>query len=187
MKVDKQGDVHGKGHATRDAVEWMIPILWPIKILTLPARGPYLTFKGETRIALRVMEDIEVPLPVARNTVPMPPWATPSSYQSYGYSGSLRPAPAGSQPLTVQPATYTQRTERVLSAPPAQLTIIVLKGGAAFLAREYWIQGAQMHCFSSGGEEELLPLEEIDFSQTVRVNQERNVDFILQSHDVVMQ
>jgi len=38
-KVDKQGDIKGKGHATRDVVEWMLPPLWPWKVLTLPARG----------------------------------------------------------------------------------------------------------------------------------------------------
>jgi hypothetical protein len=86
MKVDRQGDVHGKGHSKRDAVEWMIPVLWPIKIVTLPARGPYPMFKGETRISLRLMEDIEVPFSAARNSIPMPPWARPSGYQFYGYS-----------------------------------------------------------------------------------------------------
>jgi hypothetical protein len=184
MKVDKQGDIHGKGHATRDAVEWMIPILWPIKILTLPARGPYPTLKGETRIALRLMEDIEVPFPVARSSVPMPPWATPSSYRSYGYNGSLPPTPALSQTPSVQPASYTPRTQAAVST---QKTIIVLKGGSAFLATEYWIQGGQMHCVSAGREEKLLPLERIDLTETVRVNQERNVDFVLQSRDAVEQ
>lgn len=187
MKVDKQGDVHGKGHATRDAVEWMIPILWPVKILTLPARGPYPAFKGENRIALRLMEDIEVPFPVARNSVPMPPWAKPSSYHSYGYSGSLQPAPAVNQGVTVQPATYTQRAEPAPLASGAPLTIIALKGGAAFLAQEYWIQGGQMHCVSSNGEDKQLPLDKIDLDQTVRVNQERHVDFALQSRDAVEQ
>ena len=186
MKVDKQGEIHGKGHPKRDAVEWMIPILWPIKILTLPARGPYPTLKGETRISLRLMEDIEVPFPVARNYVPMPPWATPSSYRSYGYSGSLSPAPALTQTPTVQPATYTQRATP-LSAPQTPLTIIAVKGGSAFLAQEYWIEGGQMHCVSTSGEEKLLPLDKIDLGQTVRVNQERNVDFVLQSRDATEQ
>jgi hypothetical protein len=184
VNVDKQGDIHGKGHPKRDAVEWMIPPLWPIKILTLPARGPYPTLKGETRIALRLMEDIEVPFPVARNSVPMPPWATPSSYHSYGYSGSVQPAPALSQSPSVQPASYTTRTQP--STSPL-MTVIALKGGSAFLAEEYWIQGGQMHCVSSGGEEKLLPLEKIDLTETVRVNQERNVDFVLQSRNVVEQ
>jgi len=184
MKVDKQGEVHGKGHPKRDAVEWMIPVLWPVKVLTLPARGPYPTFKGETRIALRLMEDIEVPLSVSRNTVPMPPWATPNSYNFYGYSRSLRSLPSASHAITVDP-TYVERRAPVLSSSSIQLTIIALKGGAAFLAREYWIQDSQVHCISSTGDEKLLPLERIDLNQTTRVNEERNVKFILQSRDIL--
>src|SRR5215475_15578513 len=46
-KVDKQGDIKGKGHAKRDVIEWMIPPLWPWKLLMLPARGPRPTLKGE--------------------------------------------------------------------------------------------------------------------------------------------
>jgi hypothetical protein len=60
-KVDGAGKIHGRGHPTRDAVEWSIPLLWPVKVLTLPARGPRPTFKGETRLELRVMEDVAVP------------------------------------------------------------------------------------------------------------------------------
>jgi len=184
MKVDKQGDIHGKGHPTRDAVEWMIPVLWPIKIITLPARGPYPMFKGETRISLRLMEDIELPFPVARNSVPMPPWARPSSYQSYDYSGSLQRSRALNQSPASQPVTYTNRAQESMLP---RITVIALKGGSAFLATQYWLQGGQMHCVSSTGEDKLLPLEKIDLTETVSVNRERNVDFILQSHDVVKQ
>jgi hypothetical protein len=60
-KVNGDGKVEGTGHPTRDAIEWAIPILWPIKVLTLPARGPRPTLKGETRIELRVMEDVVIP------------------------------------------------------------------------------------------------------------------------------
>jgi hypothetical protein len=60
-KVDKQGDIKGKGHAKRDVVEWMIPPLWPWKVLTLPARGPRPTLKGEEPLQLRLMDDIVVP------------------------------------------------------------------------------------------------------------------------------
>jgi len=87
LKVDPQGDVHGKGHPKRDAVEWMIPVFWPIKIITLPARGPYPAFKGESRIALRLLEDVELSSSAGRNSVPMPPWASPSSYHSDSDSG----------------------------------------------------------------------------------------------------
>ena len=47
-KVDKEGDIRGKGHAKRDIVEWMLPPLWPWKIIMLPARGPRPTLKGES-------------------------------------------------------------------------------------------------------------------------------------------
>lgn len=60
-KVDKQGDIKGKGHAKRDVAEWMIPPLWPWKVLMLPARGPRPTLKGEEPMELRLMDDIVVP------------------------------------------------------------------------------------------------------------------------------
>src|SRR6202142_2110640 len=79
LKVDAEGKVHGPGHAKRDVALWAIPVLWPIKIFTLPARGPYPAFKGEARLTLRLLEDMEVTLPAAgvRSSVPMPPWAAP--------------------------------------------------------------------------------------------------------------
>lgn len=60
-RVDKEGKIIGKGHATRDTVEWLIPPLWPWKIITLPARGPRPTLKGETRVTLRLMDDVLIP------------------------------------------------------------------------------------------------------------------------------
>jgi hypothetical protein len=188
LKVDKQGDIHGKGHPTRDAIEWMIPVLWPIKVLTLPARGPYPALKGESPMALRLMEDIEVPFPVMRSSIPMPPWATPSAY----HSGALL---NGSSPLTdatlaMRPATYTQLTAsapQLTPSAPSPLTVIALRQGAAFLAQKYWIQSGQLHCVSSNGEEKLLPLDQIDLDQTVRLNQERNVAFVLKSREVAEQ
>lgn len=61
FNVDRQGRILGKGHRTRDIVEWSIPILWPIKLLTLPGRGPRPTLKTETRMTLLVMDDMELP------------------------------------------------------------------------------------------------------------------------------
>jgi hypothetical protein len=60
-KVDKEGKVIGKGHATRDTVEWLFPPLWPWKIITLPMRGPRPVLKGETRVTMRLMDDVLVP------------------------------------------------------------------------------------------------------------------------------
>jgi hypothetical protein len=60
-KVNGDGKIQGRGHATRDAVEWSIPVLWPMKVVTLPARGPRPNLKGETRIELRLMENLAIP------------------------------------------------------------------------------------------------------------------------------
>src|SRR3984893_4389701 len=46
-KVDKQGAIDGNGHATRDAVEWLFPPLWPWKVVSLPCRRPRPTVKGQ--------------------------------------------------------------------------------------------------------------------------------------------
>lgn len=60
-RIDAQGRILGKGHAVRDTITWMIPVLWPIDLINLPRRGPRPTLKAETPLTLRVMEDIEVP------------------------------------------------------------------------------------------------------------------------------
>ena len=103
-KVDNQGRILGKGHETRDIVTWCIPILWPIDLLMLPARGPRPTLKEETRLTLKVMDDLGVPngdpmqrdpygliqrSPHAENDMPPPP--IPDLYQDQ--------PPAAQQPV----------------------------------------------------------------------------------------
>lgn len=83
-KVDKKGDIVGKGHATRDTVEWLIPPLWPWKVLTLPARGPRPTLKGEEQITVRLMDDIDVPRQGSSlRSYQRPP--APASYHSQSF------------------------------------------------------------------------------------------------------
>jgi hypothetical protein len=60
-KVNREGNIVGKGHAKRDIVEWMLPPLWPWKVLMLPARGPRPALKGESVMTLRLMDDIQLP------------------------------------------------------------------------------------------------------------------------------
>src|SRR3954471_21067341 len=61
FSIDRQGRIQGKGHATRDTVLWMIPVLWPIDLLELPRRGPSPTLKTETRMTVKLMDDLRVP------------------------------------------------------------------------------------------------------------------------------
>jgi len=186
-KVDAKGDIKGKGHPTRDAVLWAIPLFWPVKILTLPARGPYPTLKGETRLTLRLMEDVEVPYPTAaRNNVPMPDYR-PSSYRGSlpalypRTSAAYQPAAtSGSAVSVVQPVTFPGREPRI-PVSDGQLTVIALQAGRAVIVSRYWIDGSDLHWVTREGAEENAPLSLIDLAETVKVNQERNVAFSLHS------
>jgi hypothetical protein len=182
MKVDAEGKIHGKGHPKRDAILWGIPLFWPVKIFTLPARGPYPAFKGETRLTLRLMDDMEFALPAVRSSIPMPPWVAPSRYDSNS-SALYRPASTTLR----QPAATLQPANFVRPAAEQQPTLIVLKGGSAWLARDYWVEGGQIHCVNQAGEQKLVALETVDLYETVRLNHERNVEFVLHSKGPVEQ
>jgi hypothetical protein len=105
----------------------------------------------------------------------------------------FRPALATEQETPqATPAVYREQPQIAQPLPPQPsgdqpLTIVALKDGGAYLARQYWIEGGQMHCVSGSGDEKLLPLERIDLAQTLRVNQERHIDFVLQSRDATEQ
>src|SRR5215472_950712 len=59
--VDRDGKIHGTGHPVRDAIEWAIPVLWPIDLINLPRRGPYPELKPETRLTVMVLDDFGIP------------------------------------------------------------------------------------------------------------------------------
>lgn len=188
MKVDAEGDIKGKGHPKRDAALWLVPLFWPIKVITLPMRGPYPALKGETRLSLRLMEDVEVPFSTARN-YPTPNWVQPSSYNSSAppaYQPSAAAALQPQQPMIQQ----TQTVQRIAYSAPlpsrdSQVTLIALQNGGALLAQRYWLRGTSIHCISAAGAEQDVPLAMIDLAQTVKLNQERNVSFVLESRAVV--
>jgi hypothetical protein len=176
MKVDAHGDIHGKGHPKRDAALWMVPLFWPIKVITLPARGPYPALKGESRLTLRLMEDVEVPFSVAHN-YPAPPWTQGSNY-SPSSSSLYQPALTAASSAPIQPLNYGARPAR---SSDAQVTVIAMQAGGALLATRYWLEGTNIHCVSAAGGEQDIPLSMIDLAQTVKLNQERNVGFVLAS------
>jgi hypothetical protein len=83
-------------------------------------------------------------------------------------------------------SSKTALVEQLSRLTLPQMTVIALKGGTAFLARQYWVQDGQLRCVSADGQR-AFPLEKIDLTETVLVNQERNIDFVLQSRDAVEQ
>ena len=144
-KVDKEGDIKGKGHAKRDVIEWMIPPLWPWKVIMLPARGPRPTLKGEETLTMRLMEDVTIPRPGAQyNSRDYRPSA--SSYKPAIYYNdareSYRPAKeqvanATRNVISVDTGyqTVAQRTdapaEASVNIQPAVQKIVEPNGGAA--------------------------------------------------------
>jgi hypothetical protein len=182
-KVDRDGRVSGKGHVKRDAIGWMIPVLWPVKVLALPSRGPYPALKGEVRVTMRLMEDIVLPVHTTTNAslraVPMPPWALPSSV--------LRVPEADNNRAHLMNAVRNESAH----VPPPLLsreavnhigrisTVLVTKDHSAYIAREYWLDEEQVLGIASDGSIKSIPIAEMDFTETIRLNRERNVPFAL--------
>lgn len=186
LRPDKEGKMHGKGHPKRDAIEWMIPVLWPVKILTLPARGPYPKLKGENRMSLRLMEDVEIqPSQAVIGEPARAPRADASGYHDSSFrSFSGGPDNYAARRLAAKPMIHVDSSFwRDTDVPVHPPTIIVLKDGTAYVAREYWTDGWRMHCVSDNDQERLVALGQIDLTQTTRLNGERHVQFVLRSKD----
>lgn len=139
--VDRQGRILGKGHRTRDIVEWSIPILWPIDLLNLPRRGPRPTLKSETRLTLLVLDDMEVPMFDEREPERDPSGLyrrQPSSYddapqqqqrqQIAQYDPPQQPSyqqPAYQQPPAYQPPPQQYQPAQQSYAPPAPAPVYI--------------------------------------------------------------
>jgi hypothetical protein len=190
-KVDKKGDVVGKGHATRDTVEWLIPPLWPWKILTLPARGPRPALKGEEQVTVRLMDDIDVPRfgAAAHSTD-----RAPSSYHSQSFhkpaafqgpdssakiatsisdeSAAASTTPVeNDSPASIAPA-QTPRTSSVASGQPARVRLIALKSEHVYAVTNYHINGGSVSYVLASGATGSVDVTEVDWRATSRLNTE---------------
>jgi hypothetical protein len=175
-KVDKEGKIIGHGHATRDAVEWMMPPLWPLKVLTLPARGPLPTLKGEEQFTLRLMEDVVIP------TRPLPRWpylgmssSDDTPYRSR-YVSPRPPAPAGSSTaknLQVAPGAKTVPSSGASgSATTVTQNALVLRNGTSYVATGLHMDGNQLSYTLSDGSSRTTSLDDVDWTKTFQNNAE---------------
>ena len=171
--VDKEGRIHGKGHPVRDIVEWSIPILWPIDILNLPRRGPRPVLKAETRLTLKIMDDLGVPLPQqnAYARYPAPANAQPDPY-GFAQRAPMSYTPQAAAPPPPQPAAYAY------VAPPP-ITVLMLRDGVGRYARQYKFEGGgQVRYIAMNGFPVVIPMEMLDIAATVEVNRRRGVTFL---------
>ena len=176
FKVDKDGDIDGKGHAKRDVAEWMLPPLWPWKVVSLPFRGPRPTLKGEEPLELRLMDDIVIPQPAHPDR---PPYA--SSF--HPSAANTNQQPAGSmQLLTERRNTAATDAGGTVVMPAVQqtserFTILVLKSNQEIEVAKYRRNGDLLMFQDTQGREGSVAVGEVDWKQTWEVTgQVRSVD-----------
>ena len=200
-KVDKDGDIRGKGHAKRDIVEWMIPPLWPWKIIMLPARGPRPTLKGESQLTLRLMDDVQIPQVQATNGPDWHFFGRPQVQNDSYYQGSYQGASAGPGDNAV-PQLALRRVRSQSSEPPMaeeipQVTyasyvtkgavgggspgvpVFVLKSGMVLEVGNYTYQEGRISYELASGGNGVISTDEVDWSTTTRVNNQRGVRVML--------
>jgi hypothetical protein len=231
-KVDKQGDILGKGHPRRDVVEWMLPPLWPWKIIMLPARGPRPTLKGETPISMRLMDDVVIPQNALaewhRFGQPSQDAYLPSAYRSRSVVESdngarrllttVHDEPAQTQPATLAaenvsvpqapvPAVtlavaktslaenesaapapamhyYGQRSAVAMNAvdtSESKLTLFAVNSGSVYAVTEYSVDNGTLSYTLPSGSNGSIPLQDINWESTTKLNSERNVKVTLKS------
>jgi hypothetical protein len=178
-RVDPEGDIVGKGHAKRDAVEWLFPPLWPWKVLALPARGPRPALKGEAQLTLRLMDDIVIP----KSAMLEPGWhyfGAPSSSSEAKPVPSQNPQPA-LQPLapaapTAAPALRTQFSDegvRQSAAGSTRTIFIALKSEQTYAVVRYRIDDGQLNYVLASGELGAVGVKDVDWVRTSQLNSVR--------------
>jgi hypothetical protein len=172
-KVDRSGKIIGHGHAVRDAVEWMIPPLWPEKVLTLPARGPQPTLKGEEQLMLRLMDDVAVPAESWRDFgrrsseyVPNQNYSVPSSYRPRQLS---RPG-SGAGQTGVEVVAATPIHPRAIAPRSDGDKVLVLRSGDAYLTTRLSMDGNRVAYKLKDGTVRETELDQVDWDRTFRAN-----------------
>ena len=191
-KVDKQGDIDGKGHVKRDIIEWMFPPLWPWKVIMLPARGPRPTLKGETALTLRLMDDVEIP-EMAQTFGP--DWHFFGQPQNESFNdaqaGYRQAQLAVSQiaPITDPPfpqASYADYVTRGFSLPAGVTTapgmpVFVLNNGAVLAVSSYGYNESRITYTLAAGGSGVISTDEVDWNTTTHLNAQRGVRVTLRA------
>ncbi|MBZ5663046.1 MAG: hypothetical protein LAO30_00440 [Acidobacteriia bacterium] len=198
-KVNKDGDIRGKGHAKRDIVEWMLPPLWPWKVMMLPARGPRPTLKGESMLTLRLMDDVQIPQVQATNGPDWHFFGRPEVQRDSYYQGSYQGASAGpvdsavpqlavrnvkatasEQPTAeeipqVTYANYISKTAVGGGGAASGVPVFILKTGMVLAVGNYTYSEGRINYELASGGNGVISTDEVDWSATTRVNSQRGV------------
>jgi hypothetical protein len=194
-RVDREGKIDGNGHAKRDVVEWMLPPLWPWKVITLPARGPRPKLKGETVLSLRLMDDIEVPQ-MAKAVGPGWHYFSRPQNQSFDESenrdmrstlsihGSVLTAGADvSAALEIPRASYARfvspDVQPTAAVPASGGPVFILKTGTVLAVGNYQYQDGRITYTLAHGGGGVVGMDDVDWTTTTRANSQRGVRMTL--------
>lgn len=206
-RVDRQGKMIGHGHAKRDVIEWMLPPLWPWKVLTLPARGPRPTLKGEVTVTLRLMEDVTVPSgssagnrfgePGAGVVRPPRMFSNPISPSSF----LDPPAPLGTNGVA-NACTFYQTADLPNATAPSlaeaaaavarehagwrhfgdpKVTLFATKQGMVYVVTQYRLNSDTLAFVLTSGELVTMDLRSLDWATTTQLNAARGVRITLKN------
>jgi hypothetical protein len=184
-KVDKQGKIDGKGHAKRDVVEWMLPPLWPWKVIMLPARGPRPTLKGETVLSLRLMDDVQIPQMAQTYG---PGWHFFDRFRNESFSDSqaissppqlmARPAVDSTVPQASYASLVTREVPTSIQSAPG-MPVFVLNSGAVLSVSGYGYSDSRISYTLVGGGTGVISADDIDWTTTTKLNSQRGVRLTL--------
>jgi hypothetical protein len=111
-----------------------------------------------------------------------------SWYGSPGWSGNVSIVPTEA-PLPVSPgesdsvdrnssnAEGNEGKEHAKHESP--VTLLQLRDGSMYGLTEYWVEGDELHYFTTYGGEDSVPLGHVDFEKTIKLNADRGVEFVL--------
>lgn len=184
-KVDKQGKIDGKGHPRRDVIEWMLPPLWPWKVIMLPARGPRSKLKGETVLSLRLMDDVQIPQ-MAQTFGPG--WHFFGRLQNQDYSAAqanvpraqlaVRPASNASVPQASYASYVTRELPANVQSAPG-MPVFVLNSGAILSVSGYGYSDSRITYSLVGGGSGVISTDDVDWTTTTKLNNQGGVRLTL--------
>jgi hypothetical protein len=166
-KSNREGELMGKGHATRDVVEWMLPPLWPWKMISLPARGPRPKLKGEELLTLRLMDDVVVPKVTDVRPALMPGWhrfGESNEQNPQIRSNSYNSTPQSSVPMGRQGPPDTGPLQK------QKTTLVALKSNQVLEVTTYRIEDGRLRYVLPAGTTGSADVTDVDWTKTSEIN-----------------
>lgn len=81
--------------------------------------------------------------------------------------------------LTTSPIAPVAESVLASERPPAQLTLIALKGDAIYATTDYWIERGRLFYVLRSGGEDAFDLNEVDWDRTEQLNADRGITVTL--------